>query len=86
MFIEDFLAGRVSFVEMEFGDLLGETALDVFDGEAASARVPRFDDVEEVRVGEFVKDAVVFGAEPGLEPVEVEVRCWVALDVEEGIF
>ena len=79
--VEGFLARAEAFVEVEFGYLLGEAALDVFDRETAGAGVAGLDDVEEVRVGEALEDAEVFRVLPRFEPVEVEVGGRVAVDV-----
>jgi len=81
MLVEGFLARAEAFVEVEFGDLLCETSLDVFDSETAGTGVAWLDDVEEVGVGEFLEDAEVFGMLPGFQPVEVEVRCWIPINV-----
>jgi len=81
MLVECFLAGAEAFVKVEFGDLLRETPLDVFDRETAGTGVSWLDDVKEMGVGEFLEDAEVFGMLPSFQPVEVEVHCWIPINV-----
>lgn len=50
MFVQRFAGGGDAVVEVEGLDLEGDAALDVFEAEVASSRVPGFHDVEEVGV------------------------------------
>lgn len=83
------LAKRVTrdgqpLVEVQVRDLLLQAAVDVVDGQAAGSRVPRLDNVEQVRVREVVPEFVVIGGFPCGQPGVAKVKRRIALDVWEG--
>ena len=84
--VQEFLAGGEALVEVQFRDLLGEAALDVFDGEVAGGGVLGLDDVEEVAVRVSVEEGEVGCGAPGVNPVDVEIEGRIAFDVRKGVF
>ena len=55
-------------------DLLGETALDVVEGEVTGCWVAGLNDVEEMGLGGAVKEGEGGGLGPCVDPIWVEVK------------
>jgi len=63
---------------MQLRNLLRQPSLHILNAQPTSAGVHGLDDVEEVGVCALLEETVVFGVDPGVDPVGVEFGGGVA--------
>ena len=84
VFVQTFLAGCKTLVEVQGLYLEHQTALDILQAEISSGWMPRFHNIKKMGVGVGGKEGKRRGLAPALNPFGVEVQRGIAFDGQQG--